>query len=194
MAEVADRQIREILAELGSAGEPAAAGVATALSCAVAASLVELSAGLAAKRLAEDQEHLDPEAAARMGSLASRAGELRARLLEAADEDADAYARVARADDAEGRAAALAAAADPPLAIAECAADVAGAAAETAAATRDWAFGADAAVAADLAAAAARGAARLVQANLGASSDDPRVARALESAGRASNALDAHGS
>ena len=191
---VADRQIREILAELGGSAEPPAAGVATALSCAVAASLVELSAGLAAKRLAEDQEHLDPEAAARMESLASRAGELRARLMEVADEDEEAYAQVARADDADGRAAALAAAADPPLAIAECAAEVAEAAAETAAAARDWAFGADAEVAADLAAAAARGAARLVHTNLGAGTDDTRVAQALESARRASAALEGHGS
>ena len=188
-AGVADRQLREVLAELGSTTEPAAAGVATALSCSLAASLVELSAELAAVRLAEDNEHPDPEGAARMRSLSSRAGELRARLLEAADEDVVAYAQVARADDAEARDTALAAAADPPLAIAECAAEVAEAAAETAARARPWAFGADAAVAADLAAAAARGAAQLVDANLGSGSDDPRVARARESAERASGAL-----
>ena len=174
-----------------SATEPAAAGVATALSGAVAASLVELSAGLAAKRLAEDQEHPDSDLATRMRTLCSRAGELRVRLLEAAEEDAEAYSKVARAEGADDRATALAAAADPPLAIAECAAEVAEAAAETAACARDWAFGADAAVAADLAAAAARGAARLVEANLGSGSDDPRVARAREAAERASGALEA---
>ena len=150
MAGLADRRISEALAALGSPADPPAAGVAAALSCAVAASLVELAAGLAAKRLSEDQEHLDPDGAARMRSLSTRALELRARLLQAADEDTDAYAEVARADDAEGRATALAAAADPPLVIAECAAEVAEAAAETAARARDWAFGADAAVAAEL--------------------------------------------
>ena len=189
MAGVADRQIGEALAALSSAADPDAAGVAAALSCALAASLVELAAGLAAKRLAEDQEHPDPDGAARMRSLAAGAVELRARLLEAADADNEAYTKVAVADDAEGRASALAAAADPPLMIAECAAEVAEAASEAAATARGWAFGADAVVAAELARAAARAAARLVEVNLGKGSDDPRSARARGAVERASGAV-----
>ncbi len=186
----ADRQIGAALDALSSPADPPAAGVAAAVSGALAASLLELSAGLAAKRLAEEADGKDAGAVERMRTLSGRGAELRQRLLEAADEDAAAYAEVARADEAD-RAAALAAAADPPLAIAECAAEVAEAAAETAGVAREWAFGADAAVASELAAAAARGAARLVEVDL-AGSDDPRVARAREAAERASGAVPAH--
>ena len=185
----ADRQIGDALDALSSPADPPAAGVAAAVSGALAASLLELSAGLAAKRLAEGANP-DAGAAERMRTLSGRGAELRQRLLEAADEDAEAYAEVARADEAD-RVAALAAAADPPLAIAECAAEVAEAAAETAGVAHEWAFGADAAVASELAAAAARGAARLVEVDL-AGSDDPRVARAREAAERASGAVPAH--
>ena len=184
---VAERQINHALAALASPAEPPAAGVAAALSCAVAGSLLELSAGLSAKRLAEDAEHPDAEGAARMRALAGRAAELRERLLEAADEDIDAYAEVMKAD-ASARDAALARAADPPLAVAEYAAEVAEAAAETAGKAGAWAFGADAVVAGELAAAAARGAAALVVTNLGPGSQDARVARAREAAGRAARA------
>ena len=185
---MADRRIREALDGLASAADPAAAGVAAALSGAAAASMVELSAGLAAKRLAEDHEHLDQQGSERMSALSGRANELRRRLLEAADEDIEAYARVGRSDDAASRAVALAAAADPPLTIAGCAAELAEGGAAAAALSGDWAFAADAEAGAELAAASARGAARLVEANLGADSGDPRVAQARDAAARASGA------
>ena len=188
MTGMADRRIREALDALASAADPAAAGVAAALGGAAAASMVELSAGLAAKRLAEDPEHLDHQGSERMSALSSRANELRRRLLEAADEDIEAYARVGRSDDAASRVAALAAAADPPLTIAECAAELAEGGAAAAALSGDWAFAADAEAGVELAAASARGAARLVEVNLGAGSGDPRVAQAREAAARASGA------
>ena len=117
---------------------------------------------LAAERLAPDRA----EAAARMRALSGEAAELRERLLAAADEDVAAYAEVAGAVGPDARAAALAQAAEPPLLIAECANEVARAAAETVEACDAWAFRADAVVAGELAAAAARSAAELAAANL----------------------------
>ena len=91
------------------------------------------------------------------------------------------------AGDPGERARALDRASEPPLAIAECAAEVAEAAAETAAAGT-WAFRADAVVAGELAAAAALGGAELVAANLGGAQGDPRIARARAAAERAARA------
>ena len=90
------------------------------------------------------------------------------------------------ADDAE-RAAALERASEPPLLIAEGAAEVAEGAAEVVAAGH-WPFSPDAAVAVELAATAAAGAAELVAANLAGRPRDPRAARAQAAAERAAAA------
>jgi formiminotetrahydrofolate cyclodeaminase len=163
--------------------------VASALTAAQAASLVELSAGLAAKRIEAESERSDARDAGRMREIAGRAGGLRESLLAAAERDTAAYGAVFEAADRAARTEALALAADPPLQIAECAAETAEAAAEVSTATGTWAFGADAMVAARLAAAAAAGASVLVAANLGSASDDPRVARARDAADRAQRAV-----
>ncbi len=107
-----------------------------------------------------------------------------------AEDDAQAYAQVTSAADGAGRARALAQASEPPLAIAECAAELAEAGAETARAGT-WAFRADAVVASELAAAAALGGAELVATNLVGDSGDPRTARARAAADRARRASDA---
>jgi formiminotetrahydrofolate cyclodeaminase len=180
---LADRRVRETLAALASRAQPPAAGVASALAAAAAAALVELTAGLAADRTAA--EHAGAEG--RLRALADRAGELREELLASADDDAQAYADVMDAQDAGARARALSRASDPPLAIAECAAEVAEAAAETALAG-SWAFTADAVVASSLAMAAAQGGAELVGTNLAGRSYDPRLARARAAAERAERA------
>lgn len=185
---VGERTIEQALSELASPEHAPAAGVATALSCAHAAALTELAAGLAAKRLSEDESNPDAEAADRMDELSERAAILRQRLLEVADADVEAYSAVARAADVPSRAESLARAADPPLAIAVAGSEIADAASEVASRSGAWAFGADAVVAAGLAAACARGAAVLVAANLGAASDDPRIEQAREAADRASEA------
>ena len=109
--------------------------------------------------------------------------------LREADEDAVAYAAVTDAAGEAERAAALERASEPPLAIAEAAAEVAVAAAEIAAAGT-WPFTPDAIAACELAAAAARGAAGLVAANLSGSPDDPRAERARDAAARAVAARD----
>ena len=106
--------------------------------------------------------------------------------LRAADDDARAYAAVTEATDEAERAATLGRASDPPLAIAEAAAEVGAAAAEIASAGA-WPFTPDAIVACELAAAAADGAARLVTVNL-SGSHDPRAERARDAAGRAAAA------
>lgn len=179
--------MRQVLAALASPAKAPAAGVATALACAAAAALVELTAGLAADRIAAEGAGSGAETEARLRALAGRAGELRERLLVAADDDAQAYAQVTEARDGAARARVLAQASEPPLAIAECAAEVAEAAAETARAGT-WAFRADAVVASKLAMAAALGAAELVAANLAGRGSDPRTERARAAAERAEGA------
>jgi formiminotetrahydrofolate cyclodeaminase len=187
VAALADRRVREALAALASRSEPPAAGVASALACAAAAALVELTAGLAADRIAAEGAGARGETEARLRALSARASELRGGLLSAADEDARAYAEVIEAREAATHARALERASEPPLAIAEAAAEVAEAAAETARAGT-WAFRADAVVASELAVAAARGGAELVAADLAGRGDDHRVARARAAAERAERA------
>lgn len=189
MTEFADQRVRAALAAIAARAEPPAGGVASALTCAAAAALAELSAGLAADRLAAERGPGD-EAEARMRAHAGRARELRELLIAAADDDLDAYAAVSAARNAPERARALALASDPPLAIAEWAAELAEAAAEIAAAG-SWAFSADAVVAGKLAAAAARAGEEMVAANLGGGADDPRTARARAAAERAGRAATA---
>ena len=186
MAELGSRRIEEALAALASPREPAAAGVASAFTAAAAAALVELAATLAANKIAAEDRDAG-EVADRMRTLAQQAGKLRQRLLAAGDEDARAYAQVARAREGRDQARALDRASDPPLAIAEGAAGVAERAAEVAEAG-DWAFTADAVVAGELAAAAARGCAQLVEANLAGDSENPRPARARAAADLAARA------
>jgi formiminotetrahydrofolate cyclodeaminase len=183
VTEFADQPVRTALAAIAARTEPPAAGVASALTCAAAAALVELSAGLAADRLAAERGTGD-EAEARMRAHATRARELRESLIAVADDDLAAYGAVRAANDPPERTLALALASDPPLAIAESAAELAETSAEIVAAG-SWAFTADAVVAGLLAAAAVAAAEGLVTANLGAQSNDPRIARARAAAERA---------
>jgi formiminotetrahydrofolate cyclodeaminase len=182
VTEFADQPVRAALAAIAARDESPAGGVASALTCAAAAALVELSAELAADRLAAGAGD-----EARMRAHATRARELRGLLIAAADDDLDAYAAVRASEDAQQRARALALASDPPLAIAESAAELAEAAAEIATAG-NWAFSADAVAAGLLAAAAARASEELVAANLADTSEEPRLAQAGAAAERARRA------
>ncbi|HEX5955613.1 MAG TPA: cyclodeaminase/cyclohydrolase family protein [Solirubrobacterales bacterium] len=178
--------MRETLDALASRTQPPAAGVASALAAAAAAALVELTAGLAADRVQADGG-AGGQGEARLRTLVDRSAELRRRLLATADDDARAYAEVIGAREAAARARALSRASEPPLVIAEAAAEIAEAAAEAARAG-SWAFTADAVVAGSLAAAAARGGAELVAADLAGQPGDPRIARARAAAERAERA------
>jgi formiminotetrahydrofolate cyclodeaminase len=190
MTRIADRRVGEALATLASKSQPAAAGVASALACASGAALVELTAGLAADRIAAEGSGARGGNEAHLRALVGESGQLRRRLLAAADQDAEAYARVLAARNPAERARALDRSSEPPLAIAECAADVAEAAAETAQAGT-WAFRADAVVAGGLAAAAAVACAELVATNLAATPADARIDRSRAAAERAARARDA---
>jgi formiminotetrahydrofolate cyclodeaminase len=187
MGDLGDKGVAEALADLASPREPAAAGVASAVTAATAAGVVELTATLAARRIAEQDQGNGDGAADRMHELAQQACKLRGRLLAAADEDARAYARVIKARQGHEQSRALDRASDPPLAIAEGAAAVAERAAEVADAG-NWTFTADAIVAGELAAAAARGCAQLVEANLAGEPGDSRPARARAAADLADRA------
>ncbi len=169
-----------------AAADPApGGGSAAAVTASTAASLVAMTA-----RLSTDSW---PEAV----GIAVQADVLRERLGALAQTDAETYARTLetlsrpeeipadRRDHELG--AALAAAAATPLAITVAAADVALLAAD-AAGRGEPRVQADAEVALVLAAAAAQAAARLVEVNLAALEDDPRVQEARAAAAAAARA------
>ncbi|HEX5622716.1 MAG TPA: cyclodeaminase/cyclohydrolase family protein [Solirubrobacteraceae bacterium] len=165
MPPLADRTLAALLEEIAAATPAPGGGSTAAVACALAAALVEMSAG-------------PPH---------ERAAALRARALELADEDLSSYAPVLdaeRSGDAERVRDALSAASDAPLAIAAVGCEVAELAAELVHRGRLHVQG-DAAVAALLAEAATRGAARLVELNLSRVPDDARLHTAGDYAARA---------
>lgn len=162
MSDLAESTVGELLEGLASTGDARAAGVASALTCALSAALLELTAALAAGRLGGE----GGAAERRMGEITERAGQLRRRLPAVADEDVSAYSVVSAAAAGEERTAALERASGPPREVAESAAELSRLAAEVVDAG-DWPFTPDAAVAAQLAAAAAGAASALVTANRG---------------------------
>lgn len=139
-------------------------GSAAAVAAALAAALTEMAA-----HYADDDES------------AARAASLRARFLELAEEDAEAYAAVLGARG-EARELALSRAADPPLELAESAAELAALAGALAERGNPTVRG-DALAAQTLAEAATRIGAALVLINL-EGRDEPRVTRARELARR----------
>jgi len=137
--------LTELLDRIGERTPAPASGTAAALAGALAAALVELAA-----RFSEDDEAL------------ARALELRARLLELADEDARAYADFMRTRSEADRSRTI----EVPLAVAEAAAETA-ALAERLAVHGKGSVRGDALVAVELAHAAGRSASRLVELNRG---------------------------
>jgi formiminotetrahydrofolate cyclodeaminase len=162
--------LHELVTALGEPGPVPAAGVATAATCACAAALVQLALG-------------DP---AHAGD-AARAAELGERALELIDRDEHAYAVLVEArgrGEPDSMAAARREASEPPLAIAEAAAEIAelaARAAERAPAARRG----DAVAAGALARGTCHAAAALVEANLAeAPGDEPQLAQARELSSR----------
>jgi formiminotetrahydrofolate cyclodeaminase len=160
VAGTADSTVGDQLAGLASTGGGRAAGVASALACGLGASLLELTAALAAGRIAREGGAEER----RMREIAERAGQLRRRLPEVADEDVAAYSEVSAAAVGPERRSALERASGPPREVAESAAELSRMAGEVAAAG-DWPFTPDAVVAGQLADAAASGVAVLLAAN-----------------------------
>jgi formiminotetrahydrofolate cyclodeaminase len=174
----ADRPFAELVERVASADPAPGAGPSAAWTCALAAALVEMVSAVTLRK-----EPLDAGAVTRRRD---RAAELRATALALADEDVVAYSAVLdvlrrREEPGHGArlVAALSGAADPPLAIAETAGEVARLAAEAAAEARGAVKG-EAVTAAVLAEAVARACAPLVDMNLGSAPNDSRRARVRE--------------
>jgi formiminotetrahydrofolate cyclodeaminase len=177
VASSAERSLAELLRAVSERSPAPSAGSAAAWSGALAASLLEMAAGYAGT---ED---------------AARARELRGQLLEAGERDLSAYEPVLAAtrldpgdpSRAERLGDALSRASEPPLMIARAAAEVAERAAAVAGQSSAPLAG-DALAGVLLAEAAAQSAARLVEINISARRDDPRlgeVARLVERAAAA---------
>ena len=142
-------------------------GSSAAVAVALAASLVEMSAGIASA-----------------DGAAERARALRFEALRLAEDELTSYAPVLEAQTEADRMTALDAASKPPAQIAELAADVAELGLEVAGSASDAVRG-DALTGVTLAEAAASAAARLVGINLGSG---PVLERAQRAAERAANA------
>jgi len=168
--------LRALLEELAAPREVPGAGSALAAALATAAAVVQMAA------------RLSPGSWADAAGVAAQAEALRERAVQLVDEDAAAYQRALEARAAADEKAkpeqrdwalgqATAAAAEPPLALARLAADLAELC--TAAGARvEPRVHADVAAAAALAAAVARGARELVATNLTALAGDVRVEEA----------------
>jgi formiminotetrahydrofolate cyclodeaminase len=162
---LADQPLGEFL-EAVAAGTPApGGGTSAAVTCALAAALVEMSAGLA-------------------GQNVERSRALRERALALAEVELSSYAPVLEAHDADQRAAALVEASRSPLELAELAAAVAELGAELAQASSAAVRG-DALAGVVLAEAAATAAVRLVEINLAESGANELVERARSAGERA---------
>lgn len=165
MGSLADQPLGEFL-EAVAAGTPApGGGTSAAVTCALAAALVEMSAGLA-------------------GQNVERSRAWRERALALAEVELSSYAPVLEAHDADQRAAALVEASRSPLELAELAAEVAGLGADVAQESSAAVRG-DALAGVVLAEAASTAAVRLVEINLAESSADELVERARAAGQRA---------
>ncbi len=143
---LADQPLAEFLEAVAAATPAPGGGSSAAVTCALAAALVEMAARLAGR---------DP----------GRLGSLRARALDLAEEELHSYAPVLSATDAEQRAAALVEASRSPQEVADIAAEVARLGAEVAQASSSAVQG-DALAGVALAEAASTAASRLVEINL----------------------------
>jgi formiminotetrahydrofolate cyclodeaminase len=181
---LADTPLTVLLERIGSSAPVPGAGPAAALTCALAAALVEMVCGVSLRQARGTD-------AAALEARRERCAELRTGATGLAELDMAAYTAVlaARRGRSEPGGAellhdALAAAADPPLAIAEAAAEVARLAAEALADARGAVRG-EAATAALLAEAVVRAGAAMVELNLAGDPADPRRARASDLAAAA---------
>lgn len=141
--------LESFLDDVAAATPAPGGGSSSGVACALAAALVEMSAGLAGS-----------------GAAAEQASALRARALRLAEEELSSYAPVLEARDEHERELALAAASEPLARIAETAAEVAELGAVVAG-TGSKAVRGDAMTGVVLAEAAASAAARLVEINVG---------------------------
>jgi formiminotetrahydrofolate cyclodeaminase len=179
MSALADRSLGQLLEQVAAESPSPGGGSSCALTCALAAGLVEMAAAFTLSRAEYADRH------ERMAAMRGRAGELRAQALELAESELSVYGAVLDAlrepEDAPGRAerleAALSDAADSPLAVARAGAEVAR--------TGNRHLRGDAISGAVLAEGACTAAARLAEINLTGRPGDPRREEAAELPGRA---------
>ncbi len=167
------RDVSDFLAAVAEATPAPGGGTSAGVVAAVAAALVEMSAGLGGR-----------------SDVAERASECRRRALELAEAELSSYAPVLEASGESERSRALAVASEPPAQIAEVAADVAELGADVAGSASPAVRG-DALTGVVLAEAAAVAAAGLVEINVGSG---PVLDRAREAERRASKARSSTGS
>lgn len=146
MDRLADQPLAEFLERVAAATPAPGGGSSVAVTCALAAALVEMAARLG-------------------GRDAERLRALRERALELAQEELSSYAPVLAAEDADQRATALVEASRPPREVADIATEVARLGTEAAQAS-SAAIRGDALAGVVLAEAAATAASRLVEINL----------------------------
>lgn len=185
-----DLPLAALLEELAAPRESPGSGSALAIALAAAAATVQMAARLSSESWDD------------ASGVAAQAESLRERATGLVNEDAEVYrraleARAAEDDDKQERrdwalGRATAAAAEPPLALARIAADLAELCRASAERVEPR-LRADLVVAAALAAGVARGARELVAVNLTALADDPRVAEANRLVAAASEAAEATG-
>ena len=160
MADLSKQPLDEFLASVADATPAPGGGSSAAVTAALAAALVEMSAGLASAEGTVEQ-----------------ARALRARALRLGQEELSSYAPVLEARDEHERELALAAASEPPAQIAETAAEVAELGVDVAASASAAVRG-DALTGVLLAEAAASAAFRLVEINVGSGPILERARRA----------------
>ena len=174
-ADLLDAPLRDVLDTLAGEGPAPGGGSAAAIVVAMAAGLVTMVARASKEHWAE------------AGGVIGQAESFRARVAPLAQADADAYSealgKLRNRDELEARyrdqklEAALDRAAEVPLQIAEAGSDLAALAALLVE-NGNPEVRADAAIASVLAEGGTRAAAKLVEINLGATEDDPRVRHA----------------
>jgi methenyltetrahydrofolate cyclohydrolase len=184
VAELINQSLEEFLDAVGEDTPAPGGGTSSAMTTALAAALVEMSARIAAKNEGSEESAGDGEGVAERQSPAERARGLRAEALRLAGEELESYAPVLEAATPADRTTALDAASEPPAQIAEAAAEVAELGIEVAGSTSPAVRG-DALTGVVLAEAAAAAAARLVETNI---SSGPVFDRARAAAERASKA------
>lgn len=181
-----ERTLERLLDELAARTPSPGGGAAAGWTAAMAAALVEMAASFTLARDAFAERH------PRMEAIRGRAAELRSRVMELTEQELDAYGPVLEAlrlaaDDPRREPALRAAqcsAADPPLAIAHAATELAELGAEVARDGNAHLKG-DSVAAAVLAEAACQAASRLVEINLAQLTGDRRGLEAVELTRRA---------
>ena len=162
--------LEQLLDEVAAATPSPGGGACCGWAAALAAALIEMSAGVAEAR------GVDGAASDRIARIRSRATDLRRQATELADRDRDSYGPVLaaqRSGDAAEVQSALARASDTPFAVTAVAAELAVLAQEVLATGRPSLEG-DAVTALELARASCRAAANLVMLNLKSLPTDPR--------------------